>query len=107
MGGAGPEAAGRDGLINIVFVVGAAALLAINLATFAVFGWDKAAARQRDRRIPERTLLILAALGGSPAALLARQTLRHKTRKQPFGARLLLIVFLQAVALIVAVAVSA
>jgi uncharacterized membrane protein YsdA (DUF1294 family) len=79
-----------------------AALLAINLATFAAFGWDKAAARQRDRRIPERTLLILAALGGSPAALLARQTLRHKTRKQPFGARLLLIVFLQVVALIVA-----
>lgn len=85
----------------------AAALLAINLATFAAFGWDKAAARQRDRRIPERTLLILAALGGSPAALLARQTLRHKTRKQPFGARLLLIVFLQVVALIVAAAVKA
>jgi len=84
----------------------AVALLAINLATFAAFGWDKAAARQRDRRIPERTLLILAALGGSPAALLARQTLRHKTRKQPFGARLLLIVFLQVVALIVAGVVS-
>jgi uncharacterized membrane protein YsdA (DUF1294 family) len=85
----------------------AVALLAINLATFAAFGWDKAAARQRDWRIPERTLLILAALGGSPAALLARQTLRHKTRKQPFGARLLLIVFLQLVALIVAGVVKA
>jgi uncharacterized membrane protein YsdA (DUF1294 family) len=81
----------------------AVALLAINLATFAAFGWDKAAARRRDRRIPERTLLTLAALGGSPAALLARQTLRHKTRKQPFGAQLMLIVFLQAVALIGAV----
>jgi uncharacterized membrane protein YsdA (DUF1294 family) len=85
-----------------LIIILAAALLAINLATFAAFGWDKAAARQRDRRIPERTLLILAALGGSPAALLARQTLRHKTRKQPFGARLLLIVFLQMVAVIVA-----
>jgi uncharacterized membrane protein YsdA (DUF1294 family) len=90
-------------LILILAVV----LLAINLATFAAFGWDKAAARQRDRRIPERTLLILAALGGSPAALLARQTLRHKTRKQPFGTRLLLIVFLQVVALIVAGVVKA
>jgi uncharacterized membrane protein YsdA (DUF1294 family) len=85
-----------------LIIILAAALLAINLATFAAFGWDKAAARRRDRRIPERTLLILAALGGSPAALLARQTLRHKTRKQPFGARLLLIVFLQVVAVIVA-----
>ena len=81
-------------------LVVAVALLAINLATFAAFGWDKAAARQRERRIPERTLLALAALGGSPAALLARQTLRHKTRKQPFSAWLLLIVFVQAVVLI-------
>jgi len=72
------------------------ALLAINLATFAAYGWDKAAAGRRgERRIPERTLLVLAALGGSPAALLARQTLRHKTRKQPFVAWLFLIVFLQ------------
>ena len=72
------------------------ALLAINLATFAAFGWDKAAAGRRGQsRIPERTLLALAALGGSPAALLARQTLRHKTRKQPFVAWLFLIVFLQ------------
>ena len=76
----------------------AVALLAINLAAFAAFGWDKAAARQRgERRIPERTLLLLAALGGSPAALLACHTLRHKTRKQPFGALLMLIIFLQVV----------
>ena len=86
-----------------MIIVLAAALLAINLATFAAFGWDKAAARQRDRRIPERTLLILAARGGSPAALLARQALRHKTLKQPFGAKLLLIVFLQTAALVAAV----
>lgn len=83
----------------------AIALLAINLATFAAFGWDKAAARQRDRRIPERTLLTLAALGGAPAALLARQTLRHKTRKQPFGAWLMLIVFAQATVVIAATVV--
>jgi len=76
----------------------ALALLAINLAAFAAFGWDKAAARQRgERRIAERTLLLLAALGGSPAALLARHTLHHKTRKQPFGALLMLIIFLQVV----------
>jgi uncharacterized membrane protein YsdA (DUF1294 family) len=83
----------------LILVVGVA-ILAINLATFAAFGWDKAAARRRERRIPERTLLTLAALGGSPAALLARQTLRHKTRKQSFGAWLMLIVFLQAAVMI-------
>lgn len=84
-------------------IIVAVAALAINLATYAAFGWDKAAARQRERRIPERTLLTLAALGGSPAALLARQTLRHKTRKQPFGAWLMLIVFLQVVALVASI----
>ncbi|PTS89439.1 MULTISPECIES: DUF1294 domain-containing protein [unclassified Caulobacter] len=84
------------------------ALLAINLATFAAYGWDKAAAGRRgERRIPERTLLALAALGGSPAALLARHTLRHKTRKQPFVAWLFLIVFLQVAAGVAAFAIFA
>jgi uncharacterized membrane protein YsdA (DUF1294 family) len=86
-----------------LILLAATALLAINLATFAAFGWDKAAARQRERRIPERTLLTLAALGGSPAALLARQMLRHKTRKQPFGTWLMLIVFVQGAALVAGV----
>jgi uncharacterized membrane protein YsdA (DUF1294 family) len=80
-----------------VFV--AVALAALNLATFVIFGWDKAAAADRRSRAPERVLLILAALGGSPGALLARPVFRHKTRKQPFGAWLLLIVFAQVAAL--------
>ncbi|MBU2135961.1 MAG: DUF1294 domain-containing protein, partial [Alphaproteobacteria bacterium] len=49
--------------------------------------------------IPERTLLTMAAIGGSPGALAAQQILRHKTRKQPFGARLASIVGVQAVGL--------
>ncbi len=71
----------------------------LNLMTFLTFGFDKAAADKRPR-VPERALLTLAALGGSPGALLARPAFRHKTRKQPFGARLTLIVFLQVVAVV-------
>ena len=71
----------------------------INLATFLIFGFDKAAADKRPR-VPERALLTLAALGGSPGALLARPVFRHKTRKQPFGAWLALIVFVQAAGLV-------
>ena len=51
----------------------------LNLLTFLVFGWDKQAAALRRPRVPERTLLILAVLGGGPAALLARPVFRHKT----------------------------
>lgn len=72
----------------------------LNLLTFLVFGWDKLAAVDGRSRIPERLLLLLAALGGSPGALLARPVFRHKTRKQPFGAWLTLIVFVQVVAVV-------
>ena len=67
----------------------------LNLATFAIFGFDKAAAADKRSRVPERALLTLAAFGGSPGALLARPAFRHKTRKQPFSAWLTLIVFAQ------------
>jgi uncharacterized membrane protein YsdA (DUF1294 family) len=76
----------------------------LNLATFLVFGWDKLAAADGRSRVPERLLLLLAALGGSPGALLARPVFRHKTRKQPFGAWLMLIVFAQVVAVVVVLA---
>ncbi len=51
-------------------------------------------------RIPESTLYLLSMAGGSPAAFYAREKLRHKTRKQPFGAILLIIAALQVVAII-------
>eukprot|EP00923_Selenidium_pygospionis_P056639 GHVN01098861.1.p1 GENE.GHVN01098861.1~~GHVN01098861.1.p1 ORF type:complete len:145 (-),score=0.46 GHVN01098861.1:327-761(-) len=36
-------------------------------------------------RVSERTLLLLAAIGGSIGAKLAQRMVRHKTQKQPFG----------------------
>lgn len=74
--------------------------VAINMATFAAFALDKRAAERRAWRIPERRLLLLAALGGSPAALAAQQMLRHKTRKEPFRTWLWVIVAVQAAALV-------
>ncbi len=77
----------------------ALAALTLNVATFALFGLDKALATRRRRRIAERRLLTLALIGGTPGAYAARALFRHKTRKQPFVARLHGIAALQVAAL--------
>ena len=61
-------------------------LLTINAATVTAFALDKRAAARGGWRTPERRLLALAALGGSPGALAARALFRHKTRKAGFSA---------------------
>jgi uncharacterized membrane protein YsdA (DUF1294 family) len=66
-------------------------LALVNATAFAAFGWDKRCAMTGDRRIPERTLLGLAMIGGSLGAVAAQQMFRHKTRKEPFRTVLWLI----------------
>lgn len=73
-------------------------LAGVNLATWIAFAVDKRAAVQKASRVRERTLLTLALIGGSPAAIAARTLLRHKTRKQPFSTLLMLIVLVQGLA---------
>lgn len=65
-------------------------LLGINLLTFLLFGLDK---RRAGRRIPEKTLLLHAALGGSIGAWMGMRSFRHKTlhRKFRYGIPLLLL----------------
>ena len=75
------------------------ALPLANLIAFGLFAIDKARARAGKRRIPERTLLTAALFGGLGAAL-GQRLLRHKTRKQPFAARMGLILTLHAFALL-------
>jgi uncharacterized membrane protein YsdA (DUF1294 family) len=45
---------------------------------------DKRKARKNRWRIPERTLILSAALGGSIGALLGMYTFRHKTKHLKF-----------------------
>ncbi|WSH67030.1 DUF1294 domain-containing protein [Rhizobium ruizarguesonis] len=68
--------------------------LVLNLSAFSIYFMDKQAARHGRRRISERTLLILALIGGSLGALAAQQLLRHKTRKEPFRSILAAILIL-------------
>ncbi len=59
-------------------------LLAANLLTFVIYGIDKWKSRHNRWRIPEATLLLLAALGGSIGALLAMRVFHHKTQHKKF-----------------------
>jgi uncharacterized membrane protein YsdA (DUF1294 family) len=57
---------------------------AASLVTFAVYAFDKSAARNQRWRTSERTLHLLALAGGWPGAVIAQKMLHHKNRKQPF-----------------------
>lgn len=59
-------------------------LLIINVAGFLFMLADKRQARKNRWRIPERTLMAVAALGGSLGSLLGMYTFRHKTRHKKF-----------------------
>ena len=64
-------------------------LILINLVTFFVFGLDKLKAKRKVthesiRRVPEKTLFLLAAIGGSVGALLGMKVWHHKTLHKTF-----------------------
>lgn len=74
--------------------------LAINFVAFFIYGLDKVLARSQAWRVRERTLLILALLGGSIGAMLGIKIFRHKNRKIDFLFWLALILVLQVGAII-------
>ena len=59
-------------------------LLAVNLLLFAVMGIDKYKATHQRWRIPERTLFVLAAIGGSLGGILGMRLFHHKTLHPQF-----------------------
>lgn len=61
------------------------AIAILSLITFCMFWHDKQNAIKGHWRIPERTLLFMAAAGGSAGALIAMEMFRHKTNKEPFA----------------------
>ena len=59
-------------------------LLIVNAVAFLLMLVDKQKARKKLWRIPESTLLLSAAIGGSIGALAGMYTFRHKTRHLKF-----------------------
>ena len=65
-----------------------------NLLGFVLMGMDKKKARNRERRIPERTLWGVAILGGAIGSFVGMNVYRHKTKHTSFklGMPLLIII---------------
>ena len=74
--------------------------ICINLGALYCYGLDKYRAIHNSRkRIPERVLLGIAAIGGVPGSLLGQLVFRHKIRKQQFQLIFFSIMIFQAVLL--------
>jgi len=59
-------------------------LVIISSVTYAIYWHDKRRAQSSGWRIPENILHLLELAGGWPAAYLAQQVLRHKTKKRSY-----------------------
>lgn len=75
-------------------------LAIINAVAIAAYGWDKLCAIRKWWRVPELTLLGLAAIGGSVGALVAMKLFHHKTLHLKFKYGVPLILVLQAAGLV-------
>ncbi len=70
-------------------------LLAINIITFFVFGFDKNRAKRRKKRVSEIKLFFLTAVGGTVGAIAAMFMFNHKKSKPSFVFKTVLIVGFQ------------
>lgn len=73
-------------------------LIAVNALSFLLMLADKHRARKKLWRIPERTLLGAAVLGGSLGSLIGMYLLRHKTKHPKFFVGIPVILMLQVIA---------
>ncbi len=76
-------------------------LIAVNVVAFLLFGVDKAFAKMGVSRVPESLLLMLAFIGGAPAAFVAMRLFKHKTRKRKFSVTVPLLLLLYSVLAVV------
>ena len=95
-----------EGALQVPLIFGW--LISINVFTFIYYGIDKLNSiwaegdpkrNALNVRIPETALLLLALVGGSPAAVFAIVLLPHKSSKDWFLIRFLAIIIIQGIAL--------
>ena len=70
-------------------------LLAVNIASFLLYGIDKYKAKKGRWRISEATLLLIAVIGGSIGAWSGMRLWHHKTMHKKFKYGIPIIIILQ------------
>lgn len=85
---------------NMLLTIIAAYLLIMSLISVIVCIYDKKISKKNNvkLRVPEKTLLLLSALGGGVAMYLCMLSIRHKTKHVKFMLGIPLIIAAQAVA---------
>lgn len=63
---------------------GVISLIAINISSFLLMGYDKTKAKSKGWRVSERTLLSVAFFGGAFGAIVGMKVFRHKTKHAQF-----------------------
>ena len=79
---------------------------AINVVTYVLYAHDKRRAEEGGWRVPERRLILLAALGGATGAFAAMRVCHHKTRKLKFAVVVPALMVAQVLALALFLALS-
>lgn len=88
---------GLEEIKNILFQYGLWYFAVVSVISVIVTVFDKISAKLHGRRIPEATLLLLFAIGGSAAMYLTMLIIRHKTRHIKFMAGIPFIIALQVI----------
>ena len=82
--------------VLLAIIAVAAYILIISLVSVVVTIKDKSCAKKGKWRVPEKTLFILSALGGSVAMYITMKAIRHKTQHKRFMIGIPLIMAAQA-----------
>ena len=68
----------RDNLVLIYLIY----VAALSVIAFILYGIDKGQAKSGGYRISEKTLIVVALIGGAIGAIFGRKVFRHKTRRE-------------------------
>lgn len=84
-----------------IWIIIAVYLAIVNITGFIIMGVDKSKAKRRKWRIPEATLFLVAAIGGSIGSIVGMYTFRHKTKHWYFVVGMPAILAIQIIAALI------